>query len=32
MYKDYIQVYTDGTNKPEMKVTGLSVVVPSKGI
>lgn len=31
-YKDYIQVYTDGAKKPETEVTGLSVVVPSKGI
>ncbi len=31
-YKDYIQVYKDGAEKPETKVTGLSVVVLSKGI
>uniref|UniRef100_A0A8C2Q875 Reverse transcriptase n=1 Tax=Cyprinus carpio TaxID=7962 RepID=A0A8C2Q875_CYPCA len=31
-YNDYTQVYTDGAKEPETEVTGLSVVVPSKGI
>lgn len=31
-YNDYTQVYTDAAKEPETEVTGLSVVVPSKGI
>lgn len=31
-YKDVMQIYTDGTKKPETGVTGFGVVIPKKGI
>ncbi len=32
VYKNYTQIYTDGTKNPETGITGIGVVVPARGI
>ncbi len=32
VYKNYTQIYTDGTKNPETGITGIGVVVPAWGI
>lgn len=32
VYKNFTQIYTDGTKNPETGVTGMGVVVPARGI